>query len=103
MKRVYDVTASELDFIRLTERLGTEERMTDMSPATQLEMDLRLSMFRQGFAWGVRESVGGFVEVRLMERHQAAMSDADYACGYSMGSSVAEQALQNYRAALEGR
>jgi len=76
--------------------------MTDMNSAASLELGLRLSLFRQGFAWGVRESVGGFVEIRLMERHQATMSDSDYAAGYSMGSSVAEQALQNYRQLLTG-
>lgn len=107
-KVVHDVVASELDWIRLCERLGTEECiMTEMDAQdpegmTKMELNLRLSLFRQGFAWGVREVAGGHVDPRLTERHQAAMSDADYAQGYSTGSTLAEKALEQYAYALRG-
>lgn len=102
MKRVHDVVASELDFIRLTERLERERSMsTEMTEDAKLEVDLRLSLFRNGFDYAMTEQ-SGWETSRQIAQHREAMSDADYACGYSTGSTCREQALSQYRQALLG-
>ena len=103
MKCVHDVTASECDFLRLCERLGTERSMsTEMTEDAKLEVALRLSLYRNGFAYGVKEATS-LVLFSQRQEHKHCLNDADYAAGYSAGSVVAEQAIQGYHAALEGR
>lgn len=101
MKVVHDVVASELDWIRLTERLETERSMsTEMTEDAKLEVDLRLSLFREGLRIGVTEVTSNPCIAGL--RFVKNFDDADWAAGYSAGSVVAEQALSQYRAALVG-
>lgn len=101
-KTVYDVTASEMDFIRLCERLGTEECiMTDAQDPegmTKMELDLRLSLFREGFKRACDEMFSRSV----ISNTAMKMNDGDFAAGYSCGSTIAEQAMENYRQMLIG-
>ena len=100
-KRVYDVTASEMDWLRLTERMGTDMKKVDTAnrpdPTTQLERDLRLSLYRDGFLYGIHESMDAKYKGPTMH------SDADWAAGYSHGSTIGLQALSGYRNYLEGK
>lgn len=110
VKYVHDVTASELDFMRLCERLGTKEDVMatemdamEIDPMTRIEVDLKLSLFRNGFGAAVGDMTDASYKVGDAEMHRRMMNDADYAAGYSAGSTCAEKALELYRAALEGR
>jgi hypothetical protein len=110
VKLVYDVTLSEMDFVALCQRLGTEEHImaTEMDSQEQgqdamsrMELNLRLSLFMEGFVYGVNDAK----RIQSPERqraHMNALNDADYAAGFSAGSTCVEQAMELYRQQLAG-
>ena len=103
MKRVYDLTLSEMDFVALCQRMDTEECLMEpgMSNDAKLEMDLRLSLFRNGFVYAMHEFEGR-VTTSGEGTHRVRMNDSNYACGYSTGSTFAELAMEQYRQQLMG-
>ncbi len=105
---VYDVTASEVDFLKLCMRLDTQEggmptEMDAMEPdaVTRVEVELRLSLFRNGFAYAMEEMMGAETRAHVA-LHPNFMNNSDYAAGYSTGSTVAEEALSQYSKILRG-
>lgn len=70
---------------------------SDPAPSTKLERDLQLSLYRDGFLYGLHEAMGAGYKGPTLH------NDADWACGYSHGSSVGLQALSGYRDFLDGK
>ncbi len=94
-KRVYDVTCSEADWLRLTERLGND--MGHIENTTKLERELRLSLYRDGFLYGIHEAMNAGY------KGPTCHNDSDWAAGYSHGSTIGQQALSQYENYLEGK
>lgn len=79
----------------------TEMDAQDPEGMTKMELDLRLSLFREGLRQGFNEMSGNAPMSNPLALSKK-LNDADWAHGYSIGSRIAELAMENYRQMLLG-
>jgi hypothetical protein len=101
---------TELQVLYFLGMKGTEmptefdaQEVHDASPYSKIERELKTSLFMSGFRRGVAEMMDETGEGTTWNKIPRLINDSDWAAGYSAGSTVSQQALEMYRAQLDGK
>lgn len=79
------VTLTELDVMEFAER----------RTMSQVEADLRTSIFRMGFSLGIHEGIGMH---HLKVSNERMDADSDWRAGYEAGVKIGGEAMRQYKA-----
>jgi hypothetical protein len=108
MKGTYRLTEAQVLYflgMRGTE-MPTEfdaQDVYDANPYSKIERDLKTSLFMSGFRRGVAEVMDEIGSESTWSKIPRLINDDDWMTGYQAGSTVSRQALELYKARLEGK